>query len=182
VALNENKHIVWSNIHLNYDDWKNDIETEHPEMCEDERIGLMYETNNDYLCDERLNLNIQLPREIIIIGDLGLWNGRKSGYKIIDSGNIRDCLYPDCDMTEWYVDVRGDLRCDAIHHDGTNHYLYRAIREKATDSQVDRLKNLIYIGKATRSDITRVTERLGEKIGAVYGWEFPRNAKQKIQV
>ena len=29
---------------------------------------------------------------------------------MIDSGNIKDCLYSDTDYTEWYVDKYGDLR------------------------------------------------------------------------
>ena len=69
----------------------------------------MYEINNDYLGDERMNLNIQLDRPILVIGDLGLWNGRRSGYKEIESGNIRDCLYADTDYSTWYVDRLGDL-------------------------------------------------------------------------
>lgn len=170
----ETKHMIWSDIALNYEDWRGDMEAEYPDMSEDERIALMHEINADYLDDERMNLNIQMPREIIIIGDLGLWNGRFSGYKMVDSGNIRDCLFSDCDYNEWYVDAKGDMRCTAIHHDGSNHYLYRAVRETATHDQLDRLKNLIYHGRATRWNIERVTERLGDKIGDVYGWTFPK--------
>ncbi|MPM08139.1 hypothetical protein SDC9_54451 [bioreactor metagenome] len=177
----EDKHIVWSDINLNYEDWRADLESEHPDMTENERIALMYETNSDYLSDERINLNIQLPRSIIAIADLGLWNGRFSGYKMIESGNIRDCLYSDCDYNEWYVDKLGDLRCTAVHHDGRNHYLYRVIKETATDGQVDRLQSLIYSGRATRQDITRVTERLGDAIGAVYCWSFPKQ-KQRTNI
>ena len=44
-----------------------------------------------------------------VIGDLGRWHGRVSGYKMIDSGNIKDCLYSDTDYTEWYVDKYGDV-------------------------------------------------------------------------
>lgn len=170
----EAKHMIWSDIALNYEDWRGDLEAEYPDMSEDERIALMHEINADYLDDERMNLNIQMSREIIIIGDLGLWNGRFFGYKMVDSGNIRDCLLSDCDNNEWYVDAKGDMRCTAIHHDGANHYLYRAVRETATDDQLDRLKNLIYHGRATRWNIERVTERLGDKIGDVYGWTFPK--------
>ena len=81
---------------------------------------LMYEINGDYLDDERANLTVQLSQPILVVGDLGLWNGRRMGYKEIPSGNIRDCLYSDTDYSTWYVDRLGDLRCDAIHHDGTN--------------------------------------------------------------
>lgn len=167
------KHTVWSDVHLDFKDWEADLESQYPDKTEDELISLMYETNSDYLSDERINLNVQLPREIIIIADIGRWNGRFSGYKVIDSGNIKDCLYSECDMSEWFVDEKGDFRCDAYHHDGTNHYLYRTFKEIATDEQIDRLKNKIYNRTASRADITRVTDRLGDEIGKVYGWEFP---------
>ena len=97
------------------------------------------------------------------------------GYKMIDSGNIKDCLYSDTDFTEWYVDRYGDLRADAAHHDGTNYYLYRVFKEGVTESQIERLQEKIYMGKATRADITRVTKRLGDEIGRVYGWDFPKS-------
>lgn len=177
----EDKHIVWSDLNLNYEDWKADLESEYPDKTEDERLQLMHEINGEYLSDERMNLNIQLPRSIIVIADLGLWNGRFSGYKMIESGNIRDCLFSDCDYNEWYVDRIGDLRCTAVHHDGRNHYLYRAIKETATDEQIYRLQSLIYDGRATRTDVTRVTERLGDAIGAVYGWSFPKQ-KQRVNM
>ena len=176
------KHIIWSDVNLDYDDWKADLEAEHPDMSESDRVALMYEMNGDYLNDERMNLDIQLPREIIVIADLGLWDGRKQGYKMINSGNIKDCLSSDCDSNEWYVDKKGDLRCIAHHHDGTNYYLYRAIKENATDYQVSRLQNRIYNKEVTKADISRVTERLGDKIGAVYGWEFPKTNKSKDYV
>ena len=95
--MNDGRHIIWSN-ELDYDDWKADLEEEYPKLSEDERISLMYELNGDYLDDERHNLNIQLSRPILVVGDLGLWNGRRMGYKEIKSGNIRDCLYSERDI------------------------------------------------------------------------------------
>ncbi len=49
----------------------------------------MYEINGDYLDDERMNLDVQLSQPILVIADLGLWHGRRMGYKEIPSGNIR---------------------------------------------------------------------------------------------
>ena len=109
------RHIIWSNQNLDVDDWREDYKE-------------FLEANYDYLSDERVNLNVQLSQPIIVIGDIGRWNGRVMGYKDIPSGNIRDCLYADTDYTEWYVDKYGDLRADATHHDGTNHYLYRVFK------------------------------------------------------
>ena len=171
--MTEQKHIIWSNYHLDYDDWKDDLEAEFPDMTESQRIQIMYDRNSDYLDDERTNLNIQLSAPILVIVDIGRWDGRYSGYSEIKSGNIRDCLYSSLDYTTWYVDRLGDLRCDAVHHDGTNHYLYRVYKSGVSELQMERLKEKLYDGTATRSDITRITRRLGDAIGKVYGWSLP---------
>ena len=130
------RHIIWSNVNLDLDDWRDDMKEQllengyaPDEITEDRLYEEMLDTNYSYLDDERINLNIQEAQPIIVIADLGRWNGRFQGYKMIESGNIRDCLYSDTDYTEWYVDKLGDLRADAIHHDGTNHYLYRAFKD-----------------------------------------------------
>ena len=176
----QDKHIVWSDINLDLDDWRDDLLAEYPDASENELIEKMYEINNSYIDDERVNLNIQLPREIIAIADLGRWNGRFSGYKIITSGNIKDCLYSDCDMNEWYVDKKGDFRCRAVHHDGTNYYLYRTFKDNVSDYQIANFKDKIYEGKATRADVTRITRRLGDEIGKIYGWDFPSKKRQEF--
>lgn len=88
--MNDDRLIIWSNYDLNYADWKADLESEYPELSKDERIEKMYEINGDYLDDERVNLNIQLSQPILILADLGLWNGRHSAYKELKSGNIKD--------------------------------------------------------------------------------------------
>lgn len=180
--MSDNKHIIWSDYALDYEDWRGVLESEYPDLSENERVALMYEMNGDYLDDERANLNIQLPQPIIVIGDLGLWYGRRMGYKEIESGNISDCLYSDTDYSTWYVDKLGDLRCDAIHHDGTNHLLYRTYKPGVSESQIDLLKEKLYNGTATRADITRITRRLGDEIGKVYGWDFPQRGRQAVSV
>lgn len=169
--------VIWSNYDLDYDDWKDYLLDEYPELSERERMELMYEINGDYLDDERNNLDIQLSQPILVVADLGLWYGKRMGYKEIKSGNIRDCLYSDTDYSTWYVDQLGDLRCDAIHHDGTNHYLYRVYKDDVTETQIDNLLAKIYEGRATRKDITRITRRLGDEIAAIYGWPIRRCKK-----
>ena len=176
--MKDGRHIIWSND-IDYDDWREDLEEQYPDLTEAERMERMYELNGDYLDDERSNLDIQLSRPILVVGDLGLWHGRRMGYKEIPSGNIRDCLYSDYDYTTWYVDRNGDFRCDDTHHDGTNHYLYRVYKDNVSQAQKDRLKEKIYNGTATRADIARVTRRLGDEIGKVYGWSFPTRQRER---
>ena len=182
------RHIIWSNQNLDVDDWREDYKEflEANELDDDPNdeqalYEWMEETNYDYLSDERVNLNVQLSQPIIVIGDIGRWNGRVAGYKMIDSGNIKDCLYSDTDYTEWYVDKYGDLRADAVHHDGTNHYLYRVFKDGVTDMQIENLQDKIYNGKATRADITRVTKRLGDDIAGVYGFSIPKQRQPNEQ-
>ena len=89
------RHIIWSNMNLEADDWR-DSYKEYLEINgldddpndENKLYEYMVEANDDYLSDERRNLDIQFSQPIIVIGDLGRWNGRVTGYKMIDSGNI----------------------------------------------------------------------------------------------
>ena len=81
--MTEQRHLIWSNYDLDYEDWRDDLEEDHPELTEDERMALMYEINNRYLDDERVNLNIQLDQPILVIADLGLW----AAYRL--SGNLQ---------------------------------------------------------------------------------------------
>ena len=29
----EEKHIIWSNFYLDYDDWKDELEADYPDLC-----------------------------------------------------------------------------------------------------------------------------------------------------
>lgn len=179
--MKQDKHIIWSDMSLDYEDWRLDLEAEYPDLSEPERVALMYEINAGYLEDERSNLNVQLSTPILVCADLGLWDGRKTGYHMIGSGNLKDCLSSSCDYNEWFVDRRGDFRCTAIHHDGTNHYLYRLVKENASEAQVERLQEKLYNGTATRADITRVTRRLGDEIASVYGFSLSQPRQQAME-
>ena len=175
------RNVIWSDINLDLEDWRESLEELYEGYSDDELYEKMVESNAANLYDERANLNIQLSQPILVIADIGRWNGRFNGYREIQSGNIKDCLYTELDSAEWYVDKYGDLRADAYHHDGTNHYLYRVYKDNATETQIDNLKAKIYDGKATRADITRVTRRLGDEIANVYGFEISKQRQPKEQ-
>ena len=179
--MNKDDHIIWSNYDLDYADWQEGLRELYPELSEDERRDKMYELNADYLCDERINLDIQVGTAILAIGDLGRWNGRFMGYKEIPSGNIRDCLFSDADYLTWYVDKSGEFRCDAVHHDGTDYMYYRKYKRGVTVDDIEDLKELIYSGRATKADIDAVTEKLGRDIGRVYGWQFHEQKRSRSE-
>jgi len=135
----------------------------------------MCELNDSYLDDERVNLNVDLYRPIIAIADLGLWNGRRPGYKMIKSGNIRDCLRTDSgDYTTYYVNEDGDLCCEASHHDGTNYIRYRVVKSGVSESRLEAFQQKLINRQATEEDIRSITSRIGHHICRVYGWKIPR--------
>lgn len=164
--------VIWSDMDLNFEDWRADLEAEYPEYDEDELYQLMYDMNNEHLDDERLNLRKHADGEIVIIADLGRWNGRFSGYKELHSDLISDCLSTSCDYAKWYVDELGDLRCDTAHHDGRDYLLYRQWRTGLSRTQKENFLQKIYDDNVTRRDINRYTKRLGDIVANVYGFSI----------
>lgn len=99
---------------------------------------------------------------IICIADLGLWNGRHSGHKLL--GNTLDTCFTMLNgnyTAEWYLENR-NLKCTQCHHDGTNYLLFRQFKPNVTQSQIDNFCRKIYNGKVTSADITKYTESLGK--------------------
>lgn len=168
------KKTIWQNIDFKVEDWKDDykeyieingFKALNPED-EDEIYDYMVDTNNLYLDDERLNLDKKIDGRILILGDVGRWNGRFNGYKILDN-NISSILYTDCDYCEWYSDGY-NIKFKGMHHDGVNYHLYRVIRE---DRNIENLLNDIYDGKEiSRKKLNYYTKSLHSYIAEVYGW------------
>jgi len=179
-VMDDRKHVIWSNFNLDIEDCWRDVYAECAEINgwdydPDDDYAVyeyMVETISMYLDDERFNLDIEVSQPIIAIADLGLWNGRFSGYKELNGRNIKYCLdtFDSCEYHEWYVDEHGDLRCKASHHDGTNYILYRTYRDDVSEDQIEEFLDKIYEGKATQDDIDAVTRSLGDEIAEVYGW------------
>jgi len=154
------KKIIWSNfdIETSY------IKPEYPDLFEYPLYKRTIEDNNQHLKDERINLDIQLSNSIICIADLGLWNGRKSGYKIIESGNIKDILYSEADYCEWYSDGY-NIKCRQTYHDGTNYLEYRELKENS-----NKLLEYIYDNNINRKKINYYTKSIVNEVNKIYGW------------
>ena len=159
------KHIIWT-WNVDFADWEDDLRAEYPDEPEDWLYGRMYEINADYLDDERINLNIPLRNKIICIASLGLWNGRHVGYRILDN-NVNECFRYFEDRPTWYVE-NGDLCCEDIHHDGTNYYRYREVKDGV---DLEEFLDKLYEGSATEEDVEHYTKPLGDRVANVYGWE-----------
>ena len=161
------KRTIWQNIDLKIEDWKDFLEECHPDVTDEyEQMDLIREMNSQYLWDERANLNKKIDGRILVFGDIGRWNGRCSGYKILDN-NISSILGTDCDYCEWYSDGY-NIKFKGHHHDGINYLRYRVIRE---DRNIDNLLNDIYDGKEiSRKKLNYYTRSLHPYVAKIYGW------------
>lgn len=162
------RHIIWSNRNLDLADWKDFIEEEYPDVTdEDKQYELISEMNMEYLRDERCNLSEKVDGRILVIADLGLWYGRRQGYKILGN-TISDILYDrDGEYLEWYGDGY-NIKATVSHHDGTNFYEYRVIRE---DRNIENLLDAIYNGEEiNRKKLNYYTKSLYPYIAKIYGW------------
>ena len=168
------KNYIWQNTDLNVDDWRD----AYNESCEINGIepgddydimNFMYATNNEYWFDERMNLDKYIDTEILVIADLGLWNGRTQGYRIIESGNLKEILsYNGNDCFEIYGDGE-NIRAVGNHHDGVNYYLYRAVRP---GKDIDPLLTAILRGDhITRQKLNHYTRSIYKDVAKIYGWE-----------
>lgn len=162
------RHVIWSNRNLDINDWKDFLEEEYPEVTDEyEQYELISEMNMEYLRDERCNLSEKVDGRILVIADLGLWDGRRQGYKILDN-TISDILYDeDGEYLEWYGDGY-NIKATVSHHDGTNFYEYRVIRE---DRNIENLLDAIYNGEEiNRKKLNYYTKSLYPYIAKIYGW------------
>lgn len=104
------------------------------------------EANDDHLTDDQIweygidrvmedlhecitpEIDRHAPHGIAVFADLGLWNGRRRGVKIVDSFKevlslCDDLMYVTIETTPQGIEVT------APHHDGTNYYTIRALTE-----------------------------------------------------
>lgn len=166
------KRMIWDSA-PDFDE--QEITSIRSEMCNtdatDEEVLEFYfsELHPQYWEDELDTLNVELPGDVLVIADIGRWNGRVQGYRIL-SDNLRSILSSHVHgMSD--INVFGDgynIRADENHHDGSNHYLYRLIR---SDRDPQPLLDAIYAGRDISSALlNRYTKSLYPYVANIYGW------------
>ena len=172
------RRIIWSSD-IKIKDWVSDrveimdgigdcsaCKKKNCENCE-EFYTEVQRLNSSYLENEHENLNIQLPNRVIALADLGLWNGRKNGYKVL-SNNLNSIFSIAEDYNEYYGDAY-NIRATCHHHDGTNYILYRMLKPNI---DVSWFENFMYTHnyKLTSQQISQYTNSLLPYVKKVYGW------------
>ena len=72
--MKEERHVIWSNYGLDYEDWRDDLEADYPDLSEDERISLMYE-----ICMCKFMQNPKLRDALLATGNSLLIEGNTWG-------------------------------------------------------------------------------------------------------
>ena len=163
------KHMIWSNDVDEISAIAEDLRANDPDLSEDDAWVAASDINSDYLSDELANLKVPVG-DILVIADLGLWNGRVKAHKTIRStlANAYDVVCGD--YIDWYVED-GEMKIDDTHHDGTNHYLFRAWKDGVDEFHRGLLIDLISNGFDSKKDLDVYTRPLGPDVAKVYGWE-----------
>lgn len=93
----------------------------------------LYDYARNELTDE---IDRHAPHGIAVFADLGLWNGRRRGIKIVDS--FRDVLALCDDLMYVTIETTPQgLTVYAPHHDGTNVYTLRALTKAGANRWSD---------------------------------------------
>jgi hypothetical protein len=181
------KQIIWTSDYENIEAIAKEEMAYHneelgEEMTEDEAIDYAYELNNDYLDDERMNLNVEVGGYIIAMAfrssaRYGVWGGNgKKGYKLCGS-NVSDILNTSSNDAEWYGDGY-NIRGEFADHDGNDSVIYR-VAESEYDAE--RIATKIYNGEIeTEEQFRKATKSLYPYVAKVYGWKSRATKKEKV--
>jgi hypothetical protein len=118
--------------------------------------------------DELINLKGTFTEQpIIAIADMGLWNGRKQGYRVC-STQLSDILtVGNADNIVLYFDGF-NVRKTSHHHDGTNYILFREFRPNVNQ---EKFCDMVYNGETIdNKTLNRYTRSLKRYVKSVYGF------------
>ena len=167
------KQIIWSSDYYINDEAQTEYENAMRELLEDEDYSVSdrqwAEVVDGYLSDERMNLDKPVDGIIVAFADLGLWNGRRQGFKILGS-TIKDIFGVSEDDNERYGDgfnIRGSL----THHDGTHFVLYRVAKDR---DEAERIAGKIYNKEIDEAGFRKRTRSLYPYVADIYGWKAGR--------
>lgn len=146
------------------------LSEEYPEIEQTQEAitDEIYDNIDRWYDNERCNLNKELEGSILAIANMGLWNGRRTGYKIL-SNNLKEVLTSSigCDEKEVYFDGF-NVKAEGYHHDGSNYVEFRVIRP---GKNIDKLLDKIYNNEPiTRSQLNYYTRSLRKEVKAIYGF------------
>ena len=159
------KHLIYTNDYSYYKDIAiESLQEDNAELTQENIYNEAYFLMDVYLQDEKCNLDYNI--DIIAIGDIGLWNGRVKGYRLLK--NINQIFDIAEDYNRYYVEGV-TLKADCIHHDGTNHVSFYVIDMDKNGVQ-DFLDDIYYQRKISKSRFYKYCKSAGKLVKKIYGF------------
>ena len=114
-------------------------------------------------------LDKELPEKVVVIADIGLWDGRRNAYKEYDN-NLSSCLnfFGDCYLAEFFLKDE-DVMSKQSHHDGTHYAVYRVYKKGRADEGHNAIHARIMKGEYPEEEIEKYTKPLGKKVRKALG-------------
>lgn len=109
------------------------------------------------------DLDITTDFSIVAIADIGRWNGRSRGYRLLGN-NVKEILKVYEDFNEYYSDGK-DIRAELSHHDGTHYILFRELKDITPRQTYNFLQKLTSDKELTKQQLERYTSSLIKYIG-----------------
>ncbi len=154
-------------IIANFEEMDNKELAEELKLNDDKLLNYLYEDINMFYEDEKINLNQKTDNNIIAIASMGLWNGRKTGYKILGN-NLNEILQSfSCEEFKIFYDGY-NIKFEGYHHDGNNYILFREIKNS---DNIECFTDLIYNNKNySNNQLNYYTKSLRSYVKNIYGW------------
>ena len=176
------KHVIFSDDACQFDDYEKTWREEtgpinYPDGDVPEYTWEMFDDDiNNWLDCERANLNYDIGGTIVAIASLGLWHGRRLGYRILGD-NLTDIFDVSQDTNEYYCD-QDDCQAVCSHHDGTNYITYRVIKSEDYDKVEELLDKMTFESDDYEADVLKHTHSLMPYIADIFGWKYDRRMKR----
>lgn len=157
------KHLIYTNDYSYYKDIAiESLQEDNTELTQENIYNESYFLMDVYLQDEKCNLDYNV--DIIAIADIGLWNGRVKGYKLLK--NLNQIFDVAEDYNEYYVEGV-TLKADCIHHDGVNHINFYVINLNKNGVQ-DFLDDIYYQREISKSRFYKYCKSAGKLVKQIY--------------
>lgn len=144
-----------------------------PSEVTDDDIMDFINNEDEYTFDDELDeariMDEEHRPDILAVANLGLWNGRKTGYR--ELGSMEDVMYVgNHDYIHIYVE--GDeLKKSSTHHDGTNHMVFREWKSGLSYQSKLSVMDAIYNGRPEAGKLVdKYTMPMGHYWAELYGW------------
>lgn len=141
------------------------------EVTDADLVNFQNDEQEMWFDSEKENLDLNIATDILAVASLGLWNGRRRGYRTLGN-NLAEVfrVWNSCEDIKLYVEDR-DVKGIGRHHDGTNYVTFRAWKKNISEAKKEELLKELYYGEDNADVlIKKYTRSIAKDVASIYGW------------